>query len=577
MIMDRIFLTVLNMSVTASFVIAAVLLARLFLRRAPKIISYALWAVALFRLLFPFTIESVFSLMPFNAETIPPTLVAEHINSIDSGIDFVDVPVNDFIGQMHEEGRGPDMYGNQRTVYPLRGFVYFGAYLWLVGAAALLLYAVARYIRLKRRVSLAVRMEGIVYETDRIDSPFVLGLIRPRIYIPTGMDTALTAHIIEHERTHIKRRDYIVSVIAFAALALHWFNPLVWVTYMLMLRDMESSCDEAVLRNSNEDIRREYSSALLSFSRGRTQQLSFPLAFGEQSVKERVKNVLNFKKPSRVIIVVAVAVVAALSVGFAVNRVEKEPASSTMPEKTPLLDVSLISANSIEQRVRAAQLTNDWYVEDENGDGFGYAADSFHPLQKSDGYDEVTLFLYDGESEIKLSFSDNYPPQSISVQRWNAEYAGSDSVDVWDNGEPIQVNGTAFYITDDRQDYIYEVSAKWQEGDSWYVFRVNGASRRNITLADLRELAAKGDELLMENFAEYNGTDVGSGLYIMQFTVEGGYSLLVGNGAMTGKPSYAYFSVPGVGVEGSIDIRHNDIDEYIGKYPVPDNQSSPLR
>jgi beta-lactamase regulating signal transducer with metallopeptidase domain len=328
--MDKIFLIVLNMSLTASFVIAAILLARLFLRRAPKVISYALWAVALFNLLCPIKPEGVFSLIPFDNRPIQIPIRSDPAASsvIGDNVSFVSAldAAYHAVGDALNGGLGTvTVYTDSapegfRQAYHSEIWVIFGSYLWSAGAAFLLLFAVIGYIRLKNRVSLAVRVEDDIYETDRIDSPFVLGLFRPRVYIPTGMDATLTTFIVKHELTHIRRRDYLVSVMVFAALALHWFNPLVWVAYMFMMRDMESSCDEAVLRGSSEDIRREYSSALLSFSRGRTQ-LSFPLAFGEQSVKERVKNVLNFKKPSRVIIAAAVALAAVLSVGFAVNRV----------------------------------------------------------------------------------------------------------------------------------------------------------------------------------------------------------------------------------------------------------------
>jgi len=301
--MDKIFLTVLNMSLTASFVIVVVLLVRLFLRRAPKVISYALWAVVLFNLLCPFKPESVFSLIPFNPEPIPINIAMQPIPRIDSGIPFINAAVSSALPAATPE----------YSVNPLQIWTAIGVYVWVLGAAALIIYTIIGYIRLKQRVSLAIRVEDNIYETDMIDSPFVLGLFPPRIYIPTGMEAALTTHIIEHERTHIKRRDYLVSIIAYSALALHWFNPLVWVAYMLMLRDMESSCDEAVLRKSTKDVRREYSSALLNFSNKRGQ-LSFPLAFGEQGVKTRIKNVLNFRKPSRWIIAVAIVLVTVLSV-----------------------------------------------------------------------------------------------------------------------------------------------------------------------------------------------------------------------------------------------------------------------
>ncbi|MDR3209522.1 MAG: M56 family metallopeptidase, partial [Oscillospiraceae bacterium] len=187
----------------------------------------------------------------------------------------------------------------------------------------------AAYIRLRRRVSLAVRAEDNVYETDRIASPFVLGLFRPRIYVPTGLESPRYAHILAHERTHIRRRDPHTAALAYLALALHWFNPLVWAAYTLMLRDMESSCDEAVLRSAGEDIRREYSAALLSVASVR-RGLPIPLAFGEQGVKERIQNVLNFKKPSRIITFTAALLGLVLTVGLVLNRAEAAQYNSVL-------------------------------------------------------------------------------------------------------------------------------------------------------------------------------------------------------------------------------------------------------
>lgn len=311
--MDKVFLSILNMSLTASFVIVVVCLVRVFLRRAPKIISYVLWVVVLFNLVCPFKIESAFSLIPFKAQTIPTNITTQTLPHINSGIAIVD---NTLSGALPVPDTTLGANAN-----PLQVWTKIAVYAWLVGATLLLLYAVVAYARLKQRLSLAVRVEGNIYETDRITSPFVFGLIRPRIYIPTGMGVAQNVHIIEHERTHIKRYDYLVSIFAFIALTLHWFNPLVWVAYMLMLRDMESSCDEAVLLHSSIDVRCDYSSALLSFSRGK-QGLPLPPAFGEQNVKERIKNVLKLKKTSNVNIAIAVILAIVVFVGCAVNKAD---------------------------------------------------------------------------------------------------------------------------------------------------------------------------------------------------------------------------------------------------------------
>ena len=337
--MDKIFLVILNLSLTASFVIAVVLVARLILRRAPKVISYALWAVVLLNLIVPFKPVSPLSLIPFRSEPIPSEYVivpGQDLNILEAGYYSLSRPLNDFVISTHPDtvDIGDPQYekvsnGGEytATIFGYIAWFIFGSQLWLIGAAIMLIKSMVSYIRLKRSVSLAVRVDGNIYETDTIDSPFVLGLLRPRIYIPKGIDPAMSEFIIKHERAHIRRRDYIISVLAYIVLAFHWFNPLVWVAYMLMQRDMESSCDEAVLRDSNEDIRRGYSAALLSFSVHK-KQLSFPIAFGEQSVKERVKNVMNFRKPSHVIIAAAIVLVVVLSIGLSLSR-----PSGIIPEK----------------------------------------------------------------------------------------------------------------------------------------------------------------------------------------------------------------------------------------------------
>jgi beta-lactamase regulating signal transducer with metallopeptidase domain len=316
--MDKLFLTVLNMSVTASVVIAVVWAARLALRcfRAPKVAAYALWAVALFNLLCPFKPESVLSLHPFKPAPIPLDIGMQTQPRIDTGVAVINSAVSAALPA------APPV----ASVNPLQIWTTIGAYVWLIGMAAMLVYAVVSYALLKRKLRFATKREGGVYETDAIPSPFVLGSVRPKIYLPVGLADADLEYILRHERTHIRRRDYLVKPLAFLALALHWFNPLVWLAYFLLGADIEMSCDEQVLREMGEtsgasgEAKAIYSAALLNLATGRRLVGLSPLAFGEGGVKERVKNVLNFRKPSRVIMLAAVVVLAVVTVGFAVNR-----------------------------------------------------------------------------------------------------------------------------------------------------------------------------------------------------------------------------------------------------------------
>jgi len=325
--MDKVFLDILNMSLTASFVIAAVCVARVFLRRAPKVYSYALWAVVLFNLIIPFKFTAPASLNPIKPEPIPQNIIYQAAPRIDSGITVIDNSVSNILP-------APDTT-HVNSVNPLQIWLAVGALSWAAGIAAMLLYAVITYIRLKRRLRFATKIDGSInengniYETDAIRSPFVLGLIRPKIYLPVGLPDGDLAYILPHERTHIKRRDYLIKPLAYITLILHWFNPLVWLAFFLLNKDMEMSCDERVLEEMgkeqdydsvNANIKAVYSNTLLRLATGRRQIGLSPLAFGEGSAKERIKNVLNFRKPSRVIIIASVALLAIMSVGFAVNH-----------------------------------------------------------------------------------------------------------------------------------------------------------------------------------------------------------------------------------------------------------------
>ena len=314
--MSDIFTVVLNMSVKAAFIITALCLARLLLRktRAPKWISYTLWAVAGFRLAVPFTIESVLSLLPQGIPefTTPPIVYP----SITSGT--VVVPPDAITlqpGSPEWTQLTSSSYVSIPTIKPVWTTFDTLAVIWLVGIAFMLLYSVFSYARLLR-------------SKDSVATPFIYGFIKPRIYIPHGLSEYELHYAMLHEQTHIKRRDYLVKLLAFALLSVHWFNPLAWVAFVLLCADMEMSCDERVLRELGVEAKADYSQALLSLSANRRILNASPLAFGEGGIKERVKNVLSFRKPSRMIIIAALVLVIILSVGFAVNRMHSENESS---------------------------------------------------------------------------------------------------------------------------------------------------------------------------------------------------------------------------------------------------------
>ncbi|SNS25919.1 Signal transducer regulating beta-lactamase production, contains metallopeptidase domain [Anaerovirgula multivorans] len=311
--MSGLFIEILNMSFSASCVALIVMLIRLALRKAPKIYSYALWVVVFFRLVCPFTLQLPVSAVPVQPQTIPYDIVSSESPSIQSGVPVVDNAVNTVIE------RSLLSASPANSVNPVQIALEIGTYLWLASGLALLLYGIISYLRLKKRVMTAIRVHDNIYETDLIKTPFVLGFVHTKIYIPTGLGEKEMEYVIEHERTHIKRLDYLIKPFAFLISSAHWFNPIVWVSYVLMARDMELSADESVMKRSDFDIRGNYSNSLLALSIKKSGLLS-PLAFGETGVRARVKNVLHYKKPAFWVSVVATVVVVAVSLSLVVSK-----------------------------------------------------------------------------------------------------------------------------------------------------------------------------------------------------------------------------------------------------------------
>jgi beta-lactamase regulating signal transducer with metallopeptidase domain len=296
--MAEVFESILRLSIGACVSILIVCLARLLLRRSPKMISYALWAVVLFNLVCPLRWE--LPILPSDAPVLSAQKSAGQSVVSNTQSDYELKPVNPAANPEYTQqseiipAYGGEVTRNVRSNITLMDIL---LYIWLAGAGMMLIFGVISYLSLKRRIALAVRREDGIYETDAVDSPFVLGIIKPRIYLPTGLTGMHRDYILAHERTHLRRLDYLVLIAAYLVLAAHWFNPLVWLAYFLMRRDMESSCDEAVLRSESANVRRDYAAALIAFAdtKGR---LPVPLAFGEESVKSRVKNVLSYRRIS---------------------------------------------------------------------------------------------------------------------------------------------------------------------------------------------------------------------------------------------------------------------------------------
>lgn len=310
--MAAVFLKLLNLSISASWLVLAVLVLRLISKRSPKWVNVLLWGIVALRLVLPFSIESALSLIP-SAETVSPAAVQfDPAPTITSGVSVIDNAVNPSLSEHFAAAP-------LASVNPLYVWTYLAGWVWLIGLGAMLLYALVSYLRLRRRVSVSLCVRENIYLCDAISSPFILGVVKPRIYLPSGLDEVQRQNVLSHERAHLARRDHWWKPLGFALLAVYWFNPVLWLAYALLCRDIELACDERVIRTMDESAVKTYSTVLLACSMPRKAVITCPLAFGEVGVKERVKNALRYKKPAFWVVAASVAVCVVVAVCFLTN------------------------------------------------------------------------------------------------------------------------------------------------------------------------------------------------------------------------------------------------------------------
>ena len=331
--MDDVFLKLVNLSISASWLILAVLVLRFVLKKAPKWVMPLLWGVVALRLVCLFSIESALSLIP-SAETIPSEIVTETREPVLYEQATLDIVTNPTLPSAAEVPVGVSRQQAQ---------VDFNIYsvLWLAGMAALLVHALVSAGKLKRKLATAILLRDNIYESEFVDSPFVFGVVKPNIYLPMHMDEGTAAYVIAHERAHLARRDHWWKVLGYLVLALHWFNPLVWVAYILFCRDIELACDEKVVKGLDGAARADYSQALLSCAAPKRAVAACPLAFGEGNIKTRVKSALHYKKPAFWVAAVAVLAVVLVAVCFLTNP-KSERGSLVWAQKLNAADVASI-------------------------------------------------------------------------------------------------------------------------------------------------------------------------------------------------------------------------------------------
>ena len=440
--MSEIYLKIVNMSISASWLLLAVLLLRLILKRAPKWVSVLLWGVVALRLICPFSFESVLSLIP-SAETISPDIMMDWTPEISTGIHSIDTVVNPFITQTF----APDP---MTSANPLQILIPVLGNLWISGIMIMLIYAAVSYALLRRKVATAVLFKNNIFQSEYVDSPFVLGIFRPRIYLPFQMDAGNMVHVITHEQAHIRRKDHWWKPLGFMLLAIYWFNPLMWLGYILLCRDIELACDEKVIREMDNENRANYTAALVACSIHRRRIAACPLAFGEVGVKERVKSVMNYKKPAFWVIVAAIVACAAVAVCFLTNPKTNQDNDFSGPLE--------IQPGETYQFVGTVLEVHDTYlmVAPEGGSILSYTDKvevSLANLEVSPmpQVGESVLIAYDGYVQ------EVYPPRISSAYRVDLLYL--------DSG-PIET------IYGNVKTYFRNTNGTWQVGGRNYKYRL---------------------------------------------------------------------------------------------------------
>lgn len=422
--MDRFFLTIIQMSITGSVAILAVLFLRLLLRRTPKIFSYALWIVVLFRFICPVALEGTFGI-PQNLNHV---VQENYANRVYLGTDEYTKLKSDSQNRQQMLGVNPigqNVVNNndtdkvtenmesrssvQQSNHLNRLFI-IGKYLWLVGMAVLLGYSLVSYYLLKRKLKCAISVEPNVYEMKNFPTPFVLGIVHPLIYLPTGLHGEEREYVLAHESMHIKRFDHVIKLIGFLVLILHWFHPLVWISFICMTKDMEMSCDEAVLRNFGPEIKKEYSTLLLHMAMHQSSLSFAPLAFsedtvlGEGSVGSRIKNVLNYKKAGVGILVICICILIGATILLMTNQ--KAPGCQMKLSRT---DTASIENSSVLQEYKLTDEANSYMV-------FAVIFQDGQEVERNlIAAENITEVNRQGEREIALEYSNEDDNHAVTV------------------------------------------------------------------------------------------------------------------------------------------------------------------
>ncbi len=558
--MEQLFLKILNMSITAGWIVIAVLLFRTVFKKAPKWINVCMWALVGIRLVLPFSFESVFSLIP-SAKPVPENIMYTQTPSLQTGIPVINSTVNPIISESLAPNPGD-------SANPMQILVFIAAVAWLIGIFAMAVYAAVSYFAVKRKVREAAILKDNVMICDGIATPFILGIIKPKIYLPSTLSEKDATYVIAHERAHLKRGDHFIKPLGFLLLSVYWFNPLLWAAYVFLCRDIELACDEKVIKDMGEEIKKPYSEALVNCSMKRRMVAACPLAFGETGVKTRVKGILKYKKPAIIIVVLSLIACAVFALCFLTN-----PKTSVNDKLSVFIDCTLAEKYQTKETHGHASCL-DWEVIGTKTKG-----------------SEKTLYMWVLYEEYSFDGTDLHHESgahtftSVTVRKEDGNYTLTE----------YRVPRDGSYYDDDIKEmvpfYLYKKaldSQRYYEGQHEKCIKLaleyfgisqsfiggvdgpsNVVSTKKLTLEDLITLSKKGDDLKWSDFDGYTCYETGSGLYIKVYEIDEMFSLSIGGSYNMETDEYEamYFYLSAYDITDVLmDIRYGDVEEFISQH-----------
>ena len=589
------FLRLTNMSISASWLVLAILVLRLVLKKAPKWVNVLLWGIVAVRLICPFTIESALSLIP-STQTIPMNIEMAAKPAIDSGVPVVNSVVNPMIAASFTPN--PAASAN-----PLQIWIPLAAVIWTFGMLLMLLYTALSYWRLNRRIDTAVLYRDNIFQSENVSSPFVLGIIMPKIYLPFHMNEQDLQYVVAHEQAHILRKDHWWKPLGFLLLTIYWFNPLMWLAYVMLCRDIELACDEKVIKELNSEQRADYTQALVDCSVNRRMIAACPLAFGEVGVKDRVKSVMNYRKPAFWIIIIAIVICIVVAVCFLTDPVNDSWIKVTHGAASVELECNFVSP------INAYAIYEDIY---ENGELVSSEAIVFDNFQNEGGATPRRSTISLGAQPVKTVGGDGYTGElslnygGTGIAHMTRKLPKEHYTDyvhvVTEMGNRIFKKQT---ITTDDNVTLYSIVlstdllgidhkglvARVQNNtlpqikDTVVIYRLvtseNGEvfsslnssaatqSRQTLSLNDVIMLSQKGHDLTWSDFDQFEYIETGFGLYIRVYEINELFQLRIGGNHPIGYPDkdpmYIYLTLAN-DTDKKIDIRDGGVTEFISEH-----------